>query len=211
MAFVEWTMRGVEIVNCNCEPGCPCQFNRPPTHRHCRAYTFVEIEAGRFGDVPLDGLRWGILASWPGPIHHGNGTFMAVVDERADPAQRAALEAVAQGRETDPGTLIWQVFSTTVSTLLPTVYAPIQFHYDADAREGRVRVPGLLDASVSPVTNPVTGQPHRARISLPTGFEYTEAEVASGTARSEGAIVLDFTDTHAHFAKVHWSTHGVVR
>src|SRR5579884_3875880 len=73
MAFVEWEMQGVEFANCNCHTGCPCQFNALPDKGHCRAHTFVQIEKGRYGKVPLDGLRWGILAFWPGPIHLGGG------------------------------------------------------------------------------------------------------------------------------------------
>ena len=84
--------------------------------------SFGSIGAG-FGDVPLDGLAFGFLAAWPGPIHQGNGTFQAVVDARADEHQRAALETIAQGRETDPGSLVLQVFATTVTNLLPTIHA----------------------------------------------------------------------------------------
>jgi len=211
VAFTEWTMEGVELANCNCDWGCPCQFNRPPTHGDCRALTFVQVDRGRFGDVTLDGLRWGILASWPGPIHKGQGTFQAIVDERADTKQRAALEAIAQGRETDPGTLVWQVFSTTVTNLLPTLYRPIELEVNIDARTARLHVPDVVDGTATPITNPVTGKPHRARVTLPAGFEYTEAEFASGSATALGPIELKFKDSHAHIARVHWSTHGVVR
>src|SRR4051812_18225480 len=109
MAFTQWAMEGVEATNCSCTPGCPCQFNQPPTHGNCRAYTFVRVDRGQFGDVQLDGLAWGILAAWPRAIHHGQGTFQVILDERADDRQRAGLEAVALGRETEPGTLVWQV------------------------------------------------------------------------------------------------------
>jgi hypothetical protein len=211
MAFVEWAMQGVELTNCNCDCGCPCQFNRLPTHGHCRAYGFVQIETGHFGDVPLDGLRWGMVLAWPGPIHHGNGTLQAIVDERADARQRAAIEAVAHGRETDPGSLVWQVFSTTVTTVLPTLAAPIDLQIDIDKRQARVTVPGRVDGTIVPITNAVTGAPHRVRVTLPAGFEFTEAEFASGSGTVAGDIPLDFTDTHAHLARIHWSTHGVMR
>jgi len=49
------------------------------------------------------------------------------------------------------------------------------------------------------------------RINLPAGFEYSQAEVASGTARATGAIALDLQGTHAHLVRFHWSTHGVIR
>jgi hypothetical protein len=211
MAFVEWSMEGLEAANCNCDWGCPCQFNRLPTHGDCRAYAVMQIERGRFGDVPLDGLRWGILAAWPGAVHQGNGTLQVIVDDRATAPQRAALEAVGHGRETEPGTLVWQVFSTTVTKFLPTVSAPIAFSADLAERSANVAIGGILDGRVAPITNAVTGAPHRVRVTLPHGFEFTEAEFASGTARASGDIALDFTDTHAHLARIHWSTHGVVR
>jgi hypothetical protein len=211
MALIEWTMQGSELANCNCDWGCPCQFSRLPTHGNCKALTFVQIDRGRFGDVPLDGLRWGIVAAWPGPIHKGQGTLGVIVDERASAEQRAAIEAVAHGKETEPGAVVWSVFASTVTTFLPTVAKPIDLSIDIENRRASLRVPGIIDGTVGPIVNPVTGKPGRARVTLPAGFEFTEAEFASGTAKVEGAIPLDFTDTHAHLARIHWSTHGVVR
>jgi hypothetical protein len=211
MNFVEWWIEGTEVVNCNCAFGCPCQFDAPPTHGNCRGYGFVQIDRGRFGDVPLDGLRWGVLLSWPGAIHEGNGTFQSIVDERAETRQREALEAISHGRETEPGKLIWQVFSTTISHLLPTLVKPIDLTIDLKARKARVSVPGVIEGSAEPTANPVTAEGHVARITLPNGFEYTEAEIVSGTGRANGRFNLDFDGTHAHLARIHWSTHGVVR
>jgi hypothetical protein len=211
MAFVEWEMRGAEFANCNCHPGCPCQFNSLPDKGHCRAHTFVRIEQGRFGAVPLDGLCWGILAFWPGPIHLGGGTLMSVVDDRADAQQRAALEAVSHGRETDAGSLVWQVFSTTVTTFLPTQYKPIELGIDLAAASASLRVPGLIDSSSAPIRNPITGAPHRVRVALPAGFEFSEAQFGAGSTKTSGPVDLDFDTTHSHVAAIHWSTHGVVR
>jgi hypothetical protein len=209
--LTEWELQGVEFVNCSCDCGCPCQFNSLPTHGHCRAHTFVHVDRGRHGDVSLDGLDWGILAMWPGPIHLGNGTFRVVVDDRADARQRAALEAIGQGRDTEPGTLVWQVFSTTVTTLLPTLYTRIDLSIDVDERTAALRIAGLGESTAAPIRNRKTGATQRARVTLPAGFEFTDAEFASGNANVTGDIPLDFSDTHAHLARVHWSTHGVVR
>jgi len=211
MKLVEWSMQGTEFSNCSCAWGCSCQFNGPPSSGHCHAYCFVQIDRGHFGELPLDGLRWGILGAWPAAIHLGNGTFQSVVDERADARQRAALEAVSQGRETEPGTLIWQVFSATITRRLPTLIKPIELTIDLPARKARVAVPGLLDGRAESIRNPVTGADHQIRITLPTGFEFTEAEVLSGRSTTTGDIPLDLNDTHAHLARIHWSTHGVVR
>jgi len=212
MKLVEWSMQGLEFGSCNCAWGCSCQFNGPPSNGNCRAHTFVQIEKGRFGDVSLDGLRWGIMGAWPAAIHLGNGTFQSIVDERANAGQRAALEAISQGKETEPGTLIWQVFSATVTKRLPTLFKPINLTIDLKTCSAQVAVPGVIESSAVPISNPVTKAPHRVRVTLPAGFEFTEAEFGSGRAKtSSGAIELNHEGTHAHIAHIHWSTRGVVR
>lgn len=209
--YVEWTMQGLEFVNCNCAWGCPCQFNGPPTQGHCRAFGFGQIDKGHFGDVPLDGLRWGILAAWPGAIHLGNGKLQTIIDERASLPQRKAIETITHGGETEPGTLIWQVFSTTIAEFLPTLYKPIELTIDYAARTARVKVPGVVEGSAESIRNPVTGALHPVRVSMPTGFEFTESEVLSGKGKATGPIELELDGSHAHIARIHWSTHGVVR
>jgi hypothetical protein len=118
---------------------------------------------------------------------------------------------VSHGKETEPGKLIWQVFSTTVSKVLPTLFKPIEFSVNLATRNASLTVPGLIEAKGDPIRNAVTGAEHRANLTLPTGFEFTEAEFISGKSRTEGPIELNFDGTHAHLASIHWSTHGVVR
>jgi hypothetical protein len=204
MALIEWQIHGTEFANCNCNWGCPYQFDGLPTSRSCRALTFVQIDRGYFGSVQLDGLRWGIFGAWPGPIHLGNGTFQSVVDERASTAQRSALEAISQGRETEPGTLLWQVFSTTVTKILPTLTRPIDLLIDLAQGLAKLNVPGIVDGAASPIKNTVAGAAHRVRMSLPAGFEFSSAELVSGSS-------ISFDGIHAHLAQIHWSTHGLVR
>ena len=210
MAFVEWSMQGSQVSHCNCNIGCPCQFNALPTHGNCRAYIFVQIDKGHFGKVKLDGLRWGGLFEWPGPIHEGNGTAMVIVDDHATAEQKAAIEAIASGKETEPGTLITQIFSMMLTKVLPTQVKPIELSLDFKARKAHVRVKGIVEGSVESIKNPVTGAPHQVSVKMPQGFEYSEAEFLIGKSHTSGPITLNFDDTHAHIAKLHWTTHGVV-
>lgn len=211
MAYVDWRMQGFQVSHCNCDVGCPCQFNALPTHGNCRAYVFVQIDKGHFGDVKLDGLRWGGFFAWPGPIHLGNGEVLPIIDERANDQQREAIGKVAQGQETEPGSLITQVFSTTLTKAHPAQFKSIDLKIDLKAGTAQVRIPGLIESAVEPIRNPINGNIHRARVTLPTGFEYHEAEFVSGSGKTQGPIVLDFKSTHAHIAKVNWSQNGVVR
>ena len=72
-------------------------------------------------------------------------------------------------------------------------------------------VPGLVESEGEPIRNRVTGNPHRARVTLPHGFEYAEAEYASGTTKSTGEIELDISQGHGHFAMIHMTPNGPVR
>ncbi|MEW6325033.1 MAG: DUF1326 domain-containing protein [Nitrospirota bacterium] len=211
MTYTDWSMKGPEVANCNCAYGCPCQFNALPTHGNCRAYTAMRIDQGHFGAVKLDGLAWVLTLEWPGPVHLGNGACQAIIDERATPQQREALAKILYGKEAAPGSSVLQVYSTTMSKMHEPVYRPIQFSVDIQKRTARVSVPELLTASVEPIKNPVTGAEHRAAIELPQGFEYTKAEVASGTATATGAVRLDLQQTHSHMAMIHLTQNGVVR
>jgi hypothetical protein len=211
MANVSWSMRGPEYVNCNCNYGCPCQFNALPTDGTCRAVAAMRIEEGHFGDVPLTGLCWAATLSWPNAIHEGNGTMQAIIDERADDDQRHALGEIIHGRETEPGATMLQVFSTTMTKVHDPLFMVIELDIDIDERTARLTVPGMIEATGKPIRNPVTGNPHRARINLPHGFEYTLAEVASGTAKATGAIKLDLVNSHGHLSELHLTDSGVVR
>lgn len=211
MTTTEWRLDGVQFSNCNCDWGCPCQFNALPTHGNCEALVFVQIDKGHHGSVTLDGLRFGLTASWPGPIHLGNGRWQWVIDERASAPQRAALERIMGGEDTDPGGSIMQVFSGTITDTLPVLYQRIDLSIDKSSGKATLHVPGIADGGAEPIRNPVTGDTHRPTISIAAGFEYTEAEVVNGNSQAVAGIPLQLQNSHAHLAEVHWSTHGLIR
>jgi len=210
MAYVDWSTKGTILITCNCNWGCPCQFNAPPSHGDCRAAVAGRIHEGHFGDVRLDGLAWVGLLAWPGPIHEGDGEALMIVDERADERQREALLKILSGEETEPGATVFNVFAQTFTKVHDPLFAPIEFEADVAGRTGGFRVPGVVEAKGEPLRNPVTGDLHRARIVLPEGFEYREAEIASSTTRASGPIPLEWANSHGHFATVHMTPHGVV-
>lgn len=209
MAHIDWSIEAREFINCNCAYGCPCQFNARPTYGDCYGVGAYDIERGHFGDVTLDGLSAAMVFSWPGAIHEGDGTMQLVIDERANEAQRDALRRIMHGEETEPMATMWQVFSTTMSTVHDPVYAPIEFQVDVDARTARLVIPAMIEAEGEPIRNPVTGHPHRARIDLPHGFEYRVAEMGSGTAQVSGAMPLEVTGSYAQLARIHLTSQGI--
>ena len=206
-----WDIQGTELINCNCAYGCPCQFNALPTHGFCEAMGAISIEKGHFGDVTLDGLKIGVVFSWPGPIHQGKGKCQPIVDEKASPQQREALLKIMSGQDTEPFATMFSVFAAMVDTVYDPIFSRIDYDVDVDARRGKVHVEGVFDLVGEPIRNPVTGAEHRARIDLTHGFEYELAEIGSASSRSKGKLVVDLKDSYAQFARLHLNNKGVVR
>lgn len=201
----DWQIKGEEAMSCNCAWGCPCQFEANPTHGHCRAGGALMIHEGHFGDTSLDGVRWGMFASWPGPIPEGNGTMQIVVDENASEEQREAIVALTSGQH---GGTFFEIFAAVCPDLRDPITAPIQVEADRERRVASVRIGDFFESRVEPIKSPVDGSEHRARIDLPEGFEYKIAEVGNTvTAKSslEQPLDLDLENTYAQLAEIDWS------
>lgn len=210
MADVDWRIKAREFAHCNCAYGCPCQFNALPTYGSCTAVVGLVVDQGHHGDTNLDGLKAAAVFAFPGAIHEGHGQGTVAIDERATPEQRNALLRILGGEDTVPGGTLFQILSTVVDKLHDPVFTKIEFDIDIDARTARLYVPGLVEARGEPILNPVTGAAHRARIDLPDGFEYSQAEVGRGWAKTSGPVTLDLSDSHAHFCELNMTQDGVV-
>jgi len=211
MSYVDWEIRGPEISSCNCDWGCPCQFNSVPTHGFCRAAVAFRIDKGHFDDVALDGLCAGGMFAWPGAIHEGGGECLPIVDSRASAAQRAALLTILSGGETEPGTTIFNVFAATYDKVHDPVFAEINFDIDFEAGTGSFSVPGLVEAVNAPITNPMTGDIHRATVRLARSFEFIEAEFVDSRVKGKAPIELDWEAGHGHLTMLHMNPYGLVR
>jgi len=203
-AHTPWRIVGDEAATCNCAWGCPCQFNALPTKGRCEALVAVRIREGYFGETELGGVTFAAAYWWPGPIHGGNGILQLAIDERATPDQRAALVAIHSGKE---GGTLFEIFASVVSTALDPMFVSIKFRTDKDKRIASLSVAGLGEFRAEPIKNPVTGEAHRARIQLPNGFEYKEAEMGNCVMNkaSFGGKTIDNQNTYAQFASVDWN------
>ena len=209
MPTVDWSIKGPHFANCNCDYGCPCQFVALPTDGTCKAVVGWQIAEGHFGDVRLDGLNAATVYAWPGAVHQGNGTMQVIADERGNADQRAAIVSILQGEHADEGATMLSIYRAMCTTVHEPLFAPIEIAIDVDARAARLRVPDLIETELEPLKNPVTGAAHRARIDLPNGLEFRQAEVASGTSKVVGGIPMEFTDSHAHLSEGRLTSHGL--
>jgi hypothetical protein len=187
-----WHLRGHVIVACNCDYGCPCNFNGLPSMGKCEGNWNWHVEQGSFGDEPLSGLNFGVAVNWPGPIHEGNGEAIVVIDERADDRQRGAIETLIAGGAGGP----WKIISTTIATMHGPEYVP--FEISVSGLASSVRAGSHIVIEMEPVRNRKTGAETHPRAILPEGFVFKEAELgASRTFRISGPVSFDHSGRYA--------------
>jgi hypothetical protein len=207
-----WVIHGTEFENCNCAWGCPCQFGAKSTHGHCEAFMCGHIEEGNFNDTNLNGLDWAVLMSWPGEVAEGNGTQQAIIGERADPTQREALRKILHGESTTPGATHFFVYNSMMSTVLDTLYAPIELSIDVDQRTASLTIEGLVESRGTPLPRTLNpALPPKIRLVTPEGSRYLYAEMGNGNTTARAGIELDFTDSYAQFNVLHMNQDGLIR
>jgi hypothetical protein len=184
--MADWNLKGTVVVACNCDYGCPCNFNAPPTKGKCEGGWTWHVEEGRYGDTELDGLNFSVYVNWPGAIHEGDGEGLILVDERADEAQRDAIAALISGDMGGP----WGVLGWT----WPTVHGPyaVAYELELDGVNIRMRAGDKVELEAGPIRNPVTGAEVHPGAVLPEGIIFKHGDFgASTTFRVNDGIAFD--------------------
>ena len=195
----DWYIEGPWFKNCNCDPGCPCDFNQYPTHDHCEGAVAMRIDKGNLGDVDLSGLCFAAIVRWPGAMHEGNGEVLPIVDERADDRQREALLQIMSGQV---GDTLFEIVAYVCPKVHEPQFVPFEFEFDLDARKGRVKAGDVFETESDTLRGIDPPDPYRVLVRIPNGFEYTneqeEAETALATRIvSSGPIELSLENGHS--------------
>jgi hypothetical protein len=170
-------MEGELFGPCNCDWGCPCNFDAPPTYGNCDGIYLFFVREGRYGDLALDGLKYGQAGSSPGPVHEGNMTSVLVVDTDTSEEQGQALENLWKSGEAG---LPFDIWNTVTSTWLDTIRAPIELELAGINSKVRIGEGGsLCRIEISRVKNPVTGEEEEMYLDKPTGFMSTRSELGT--------------------------------
>ena len=208
----QWLFKSETYDNCNCAVNCGCQFYLPSTHGYCQSAFVGHVAEGHFNDTPLAGLNWAGLYKWPGEIAEGNGRRQIVIDERADAAQRGALETIISGGACVDLSNFFSVFASTCSDLRETLFLPIGLEACLELRTARVDIPGIMKSSGRPLINEFDGEPFHIALARPSGsFEFTYAEIGRGTTSVTGDMEMAFEDSWGHFCVHHFNQDGLVR
>ena len=191
-----WRLRGSVVVACNCDYGCPCNFNAMPTRGECEGGWTWHVDEGARDGVSLADLNFSLLADWPGAIHQGNGEAMVLIDERADEQQRSAINGLLHGEAGGP----WAILVNTFQTIHDPRFIP--YEIVIDETQARVRVGDALNLVTEPIRNPVTNAEVHPRAVLPEGFIFKDGALLTSAAfRVAGAISYDHTGQYAAVAR----------
>jgi hypothetical protein len=156
-----WSLEADFLQACNCEYGCPCEFEAPPSHGKCEGVGVWYIIKGQYGDVNLDGLTFGFAATWPGALHLGGGTGGFVIDSATNAQQREAITKIASG---EAGGMPFEIIRMTFSRLLAPAFAPATF--TANGTSSSASLGAAIIVAVEPIKNRRAGAGYRARLGL---------------------------------------------
>jgi len=193
MAATAWQIQGQYYENCNCEFVCPCvpgQMMVKPTNGSCTFAMAFQIERGRFGDIPLDGLGFVVVAVTPEEMAKGNWSVGVVVDEQASAEQRDAIAGIASGASGGP----MAALAGLVGKSLGVESAPIAFEQDEASwsvnAADKIRIAGRAATGLNPDAAPLqlsnTGHPAADTFTLARAVDSRVAALGVSWADASG-------------------------
>ena len=168
-----WQIAGTYVEFCNCDPGCGCNFRGLPTspEGNCQALISHVIESGSADDTDLVGAKASWALWWPGAIHEGNGRGHAYID--CTDEQYEPLGRIWRGEE---GYGLFEIFNSMLDEKTTVERATIDI--TVDGRRSGVKIEGVTENRMMPLTNPVSGAETDVRIVKTTGFIWRDGEIA---------------------------------
>ena len=140
-----WRVEGNYIEACNCEAVCPCIVFSPPTDGECVALLGWNIDNGFHDDTSLDGLNVAMLANANGNMKDGNWKVVLYIDERANEAQKEALQGIFSGAQ--GGHLA--NLSPLIGEVLGVESAPISIN--PDGKHKRIEIGNLTAVDIEAI------------------------------------------------------------
>jgi hypothetical protein len=194
-----WRINGDVLIACNCDWGCPCNFNALPSKGFCEGGWIWMIEQGRVDDVDVAGLGTAVFAKWPGAIHEGGGRATCYIDERANASQRAALSRIVRGELGGP----WGIFMKTYALAAPV---PTRFDVRLAQHDSRATIGNLVELQLQTIRNPVTKAEAHPEMVLPEGLVVKRGSLAASTVfRVNDELGLDHSGQYAAFGRFEYS------
>ncbi|OLS17093.1 MAG: hypothetical protein HeimC2_36930 [Candidatus Heimdallarchaeota archaeon LC_2] len=158
-----WELDVDMLTACNCNYGCPCTFQAPPTYGTCEGVIGYQVKKGSFKGLNLEGQKWVLAVRWPGAIHELNGVGVILIDEGANEEQKAAIEEIATGKAGGP----LGIFMSTVNKGVNVETVKVDLH--VDGKDSWLKVDESIDVKFAPIRS-VTGDEQRLSSLIPDGM-----------------------------------------
>ena len=202
-AKIPYRVKAESVEACNCQHGCNCQFAGFPNEGKCEFIIGFEVTDGKFGDVSLNGLRAVVAAKYPKAIHEGNGHVVLFIDDKVSDAQATAFATILSGQQ---GGMPWEAIAGTIGKFEGPIRKPIEITLAGE--KSMVRVPGVVELQLTPLTDPVSGQEKEVHVTYPKGgFFWDDAKMATTTTMraQHGDLRLEWPSRYAAAAPVKWT------
>jgi hypothetical protein len=186
------------LIACNCDYGCPCNFNARPSRGFCEGGWVWMIEKGQVDDVDVSGLGVALFAKWPGAIHEGGGHATCYVDVRASEAQRGALTRIVRGEVGGP----WGLFIKTYELAGP-VAVPFEIHIAGHASHARIG--DVVKIQFDTIRNPVTQAEVHPEVVLPEGLVVKRGGMARTSMFQVNDLDYDHSGQYAAFGRFEYA------
>jgi hypothetical protein len=203
-----WSFEADYFTACNCDWGCPCNFNARPTEGRCRGWGVWRIDRGQFGATKLDGAKFALYYDFPGLVEQGNGVARTYVDSGASKEQQRALETIGTG---EAGGGIFEIFAKQLTkTWLPTKLVPIDFAVDQHGK-GSVRIEGIAEAESELLSYP-DGSTIRPWLDLPHGIEFKKGLMTNAKRWwwRDDELLANYANKYGALARVKFDPTGCV-
>lgn len=169
----KWEFEADYITLCNCDWGCPCNFNARPTYGDCVGWGAFRITRGTFGDTKLDGAVFIAAYAFPGLIEEGNAITRLYVDAKSTPEQQEAIRQIYEGKH---GGGMFEIFANLSRVRYPSAVVDIDFRFDGP--QSRMKVDGVMEVECEPLAYP-DGTVIAPTFTLPHGIEFKTATAAN--------------------------------
>jgi hypothetical protein len=200
VSVATWRLNGDVLIACNCDWGCPCNFNARPSRGKCEGGWIWAIDRGEIDDVRVDARAVALFANWPGAIHEGGGQAVCYVDDRADEAQQQALTRMLRGELGGP----WGIFIKTYELAEPEA---ARFDVRLADYDSRVAIGSAVQLEVQTIRNPVTSADAHPAMELPEGLVVKRARLAASKVfRVRGKVHYDHSGQYAAFGRFEYGS-----
>lgn len=198
----DWHLNGTIVIACNCDYGCPCNFNARPSRGKCEGGWIWAIEDGQVQGVRVAGLGVAVYADWPGAIHEGGGRAVSYLDDRADDDQRDRLTRLVRGEFGGP----WGIFINTYELTGPE---PARIEVGFADYDTHVRIGSAVELELCKIRNPVTRAEVHPELILPEGLVVKRGRLAASKVfQVRDGVRYDHSGQYAAFGPFAYASAG---